>query len=148
MKFEEAFKAESKYLSHEDLKGRDRLVVIESYQHEMIGQGDEAKRKVVIYLQNAPKGWICNPTNGATIASLYGSEMDDWIGREIVLYTDERIPFQGRLVKGIRVRAPKQRTAPPNGGREQVFEERKGYTLSTTRAKDPIEDALDDPPGF
>ena len=76
---------------------------------------------------------------------LYGDDTDGWIGREIVL-TSEFVEFQGKTVKGLRVKPPAQRG---DGKTEHVVEQRKGYSLSSMRQKDPLEEALgDEPPGF
>ena len=64
----------------------------------------------VLYFQGMKKGMICNRTNADRIAHLYGPDNDDWIGREIVLYS-ELTNYQGRAMEGLRVRAP-ERKAP------------------------------------
>lgn len=145
MKFSET-RGEGKYVKAEDLQGRRVTVVIESYQKELLGQGADAKEKLILYFQGKTKGMVCNVTNGGKLADMFGDEMDDWIGREIVLGV-ERVPFQGKMVPGLRIsQAPKRAPAPQqNGGREHVFEERKGYTLSTTRRPDPIEEVTGAP---
>lgn len=144
MKFSEAFATESKYVKSDDLKGRRVPVVIESYQHEVVGQGDDARRKVILYFQGKTKGMVCNPTNGARIADMYGEDMDDWIGREIVLVV-ERVPFAGKMVPGIRVHRPEKRAPQQQNGpqREHTVTDRGGYKLHETRQRDPIEEATD-----
>lgn len=142
MKFSEAFAVESKYVKSDDLKGRRVPVVIESYRHEVIGNGDDAKRKMILYFQGKTKGMVCNATNGAKIADMYGEDMDEWIGREIVLVV-ERVPFAGKMVPGIRVHAPPRRAPAQNGGAQHVLEDKGGYKTSEIRRDpDPIEEMI------
>lgn len=54
------------------------------------------------------KSMTLNSTNGQIIAAIIGSkESADWIGKQIVLYRDPNVSFGGKLVGGIRCRAPK-----------------------------------------
>ena len=91
----------SKYIKSSELKGRSIPVIIERWEIETVGD----QRKMVLYFQGMKKGMICNHTNADRIAHLYGPDNDDWIGREIVLYS-ELTNFQGRTMDGLRVRAP------------------------------------------
>ena len=57
---------------------------------------------------------ICNKTNANRIKFLYGEETDDWTGKEIVL-TSEFVEYQGKTVKGLRVKPPaKPKATPPS----------------------------------
>lgn len=93
----------SKYIKSDDLKGRDVSVLIDHADMEKLG--DETK--LIIYFQGKEKGMVCNKTNFNRIAYLYGDETDDWTGKEIIL-TSEFVEFQGKSVRGLRVRAPRK----------------------------------------
>ena len=93
----------SKYIKSSELKDRAIPVVIERWEIETVGD----QRKMVLYFQGMKKGMICNRTNADRIAHLYGPDNDDWIGREIVLYS-ELTNYQGRAMEGLRVRAPER----------------------------------------
>ena len=55
---------------------------------------------------------VLNSTNGQAVAAITGSEeTDDWIGRKVVLYDDPNVSFGGKLVGGIRIRAPRGQAA-------------------------------------
>lgn len=99
MKLSEAFP--SNYLKSEDLQGHDVTVVISGATMEMLGN----ERKLVLTFQGKKKSMICNKTNAGRIAYLYGDDTDDWTGKEIVL-TSEFVEFQGKTVKGLRIRPP------------------------------------------
>lgn len=101
---------ESKYLTKDDV-GRGALLTIRSVEKEdlsMEGQAQELKH--VLHFQDAPsgKGLVLNWTNAQLCAQALGSEeTDDWIGKQVVLYNDPSVQFQGKLVGGIRIRAAK-----------------------------------------
>lgn len=139
MKLNEVFP--SNYLKSEDLQDRDVPVVIASAEVEMLGN----ERKLVLAFQGKKKTMICNKTNAGRIAFLYGDDTDAWIGKEIVL-TSEFVEFQGKTVKGLRVKPPQKRNNGPQ--REHVITDRGNYKLSETRQRsnDPLDDEL--PPGF
>jgi hypothetical protein len=103
MKLSEAFP--SNYLKSDDLQDHDVTVVIASAQIEMIGQ----ERKLVLSFQGKKKSMICNKTNAGRLSYLYGDDTDGWIGKEAVL-TSEFVEYQGRTVKGLRVKPPAPRT--------------------------------------
>lgn len=143
MKLSDAFP--SNYLKSDDLNGRDVTVVIAGATMEQIG----SDRRLVLSFQNAKKTMICNKTNAGRIAYLYGDDTDGWVGREIVI-TSEFVEYQGKTVKGLRVKPPQQRQAE-QPQRQHVVQQRAGYELSTTtQAPQPAGDPrdLDDPIPF
>jgi len=89
----------SKYLKAADLQGREVKVVIDRVEFETLGDD----RKMVMYFQHKNKGMVVNKTNANRIAFAYGSETDDWAGKEITLKA-EPVDFQGRMVEAIRVK--------------------------------------------
>lgn len=123
MKYTEAFP--SKYVKSDDLQGREVQVVIASVNVESMGDGEQ---KLVLHFQGKTKGMICNRTNADRIAHLYGPDTDDWVGKEVTLYT-EMVNFQGRVTDGIRVKAPPQR----NGKREYVTTPKSNFDLVESR---------------
>lgn len=105
---------ESKYLKKEDC-GPGILVTIKGLSEEnMAMEGQAPDMKWCIHFQEAPKPMALNSTNAQIIAGIVKSEeTDDWAGHKIVLYSDPNISFQGKLVGGIRVRAPRNQPAKP-----------------------------------
>jgi len=103
MKLSEAFP--SNYLKSDDLQGNDVTVVIAGAEMEMVG----SERKLVLTFQGKKKSMICNKTNAGRIAYLYGDDTDGWTGREIVL-TSEFVEYQGKTVKGLRIKPPPTRS--------------------------------------
>ena len=71
----------SKYIKASDLNGQDLDLVIEEVVLETVG-GEELP---IVYFEGAQKILVLKPTNGRTIASIYGPETDNWIGQSITL---------------------------------------------------------------
>jgi hypothetical protein len=92
----------SDYLKADDLKGKNVTVVIADASIEMIGQGHQKERKLVLSFFGKDKKLVCNKTNASTIQKLYGIETDDWKGKAITLSPRE-VEFQGDMVWAIRV---------------------------------------------
>jgi hypothetical protein len=105
MKLSEAFP--SNILKSEDLQGREVAVVIASAEIEPVG----TERKLVLTFQGKKKSMICNKTNAGRIALMYGDDTEEWIGKEILLFADF-VEFQGKSVKGLRIKSPAKRTPP------------------------------------
>lgn len=141
MKLSEIFP--SNYLKSDDLQGHEPTVTIVAAAMETVGND----QRLVLSFQGKKKSMICNKTNAGRIAFLYGDDTDGWIGKEIVL-TSEFVEFQGKTVKGLRVRPPVKRAAsvaPAANGRQHVVTPRPNYDLSETRAApqpDGLQEAL------
>ena len=95
----------SNYLKAADLKGSQVRVTIDRVEVQMVGQGDEAQQKPIIYFIGKDKGLWANKTNMNAIAMVYGPETDDWHGAEIILF-EAMVDFQGKVGPAIRVRIP------------------------------------------
>jgi hypothetical protein len=101
MDMTKALPKNSKHLTAEAL-GAGARVRVRIASVEMAKLGSDTKP--VVYFQGKQKGLALNPTNNTALIDLLGPESDDWIGREIVLYTT-KVDYQGRRVLGIRVDA-------------------------------------------
>jgi hypothetical protein len=91
------------YLKAVDLQGHEPTVIIDAVEMKQFDDGN----KLLLKFQGKQKGLVANKTNAGRIAKLYGDDTDAWIGKEIVLYTDQ-VDFQGSSVDAIRVRGPKK----------------------------------------
>lgn len=107
--------SQSKYLKKPDVTP-DLTVVIESYSYDNLAQqGQPEDMMYCLHFQGDVKPFVLNKTNGELIAMTLGSkDLDHWIGKQITLYVDPTVPFQGKIVGGIRVRyiQPQQQQAP------------------------------------
>ena len=93
----------SKYISSEDLAGKEPTLVISNCVMEEIGQGNDKSNKPVVYFQGAKKGMVLNKTNASTISDMYGPESDAWVGKPVTLITIWT-EYQGKAMQGIRIK--------------------------------------------
>jgi hypothetical protein len=105
---------ESKFLKKEDA-GTGILVTISHVTQENVAkEGADQELKWVIHFKETDKPMVLNSTNGQLIAAILKSEeTDSWAGHKIVLYHDPNVSFGGKLMGGIRVRAPRNQAAKP-----------------------------------
>jgi hypothetical protein len=100
------------------LKGDDILnkgdvnCTIKDVKREVLGQGDKAEKKVVLYFNGSQKKLPLNKTNLSTIASLYGSQAASWRGKRLTIFATP-VNFQGKVSNGIRIRLTAPNTVPP-----------------------------------
>jgi hypothetical protein len=106
--------SESKYLKQGDCDPAI-LVTIAGYEYQDVSLETSPKAmKYILHFEEDVKPLVLNQTNGVIIQSVVGSDdLDEWGGKKIVLYRDPNIMFSGKLVGGIRARAPKNEAAPP-----------------------------------
>ena len=103
---------ETKFLKREDV-GAGVLVTIRGLTQENVAkEGAAPEHKWCLHFDELEKPLVLNSTNGQLIAQIAKSEeTDDWTGTKVVLYDDPSVSFQGKLVGGIRVRAPRNQPA-------------------------------------
>lgn len=94
--------------SHNLEEGEEMLLTIEKFEgEEMVtkvgGKKDEKVPKQVLYFREDVPKMIMNITNGNTIATLYGSHPDKWIGKQIQIYATPVKAF-GKTQDALRVR--------------------------------------------
>lgn len=105
---------ESKFLKKEDVEP-PKLVTIRGFSQQNAGRDDAPEMKWTMSFIELPKPMVMNSTNLQLAAQALGSDdTDNWIGKQVVLYNDPSVQFQGKLIGGIRIRAPKKR--PATGG--------------------------------
>lgn len=78
-------------------------------------EGASPEMKWCLHFRELEKPLVLNSTNIQLCAQICKSEdTDEWIGKRVVLYTDPNVSYAGKLIGGIRVRAPKPgAVAPP-----------------------------------
>lgn len=105
---------QSRFLTRNDV-GRGMLVTIRSISQENVAkEGAPEELRWVVSFDETEKPMVLNSTNGQIIASITKSEeTDNWVGHKVVLYDDPNVSFGGKLVGGIRCRAPRNQPAPP-----------------------------------
>lgn len=134
---------DSKFLKKEDC-GQGILVTIKGLTQENIAMEGQAQEMVwLLHFMENVKPLVFKPVNQQLTALAVGSEeTDDWIGKKIVLFHDPTITMSGKIVGGIRVRAPRNQapkpvtTSPPQPAPMPHVE----------RQTAQAEDSSDDPP--
>lgn len=103
---------DSRFLKRADV-GTGALVTIRNLTQENVAkEGAEPEMKWVIHFDELDKPMVLNSTNANLIAQITRQDdTDNWSDHKVVLYDDPSISFGGKLVGGIRVRAPKGQAA-------------------------------------
>ena len=106
--------SKSSYLKKEDC-GPGILVTIKGVTQENVAkEGAPEELRWCLHFIEQEKPMVLNSTNGQIIAKITGSEDSDaWNGHKIVLYNDPNVSFAGKVMGGIRVRAPRNQPPKP-----------------------------------
>ncbi len=115
---------DSKFLTKTDV-GTGVIVTIKKLEQENVAKsGAPEELKWVCWFAELDKPMVLNNTNGQIMAMILKSEeTDDWSGQQVVLYEDPTIQFAGKIVGGIRVRAPRLKAAAPKPAPRVVQQE-------------------------
>lgn len=103
---------QSNFLTRADVGAGVLVTIKEIFQENIAKQGAPEELKWVMSFEECEKPMVLNSTNGQIIASiLKNEETDNWTGHKIVIFDDPNVSFGGKLVGGIRVRAPRNQAA-------------------------------------
>jgi hypothetical protein len=115
-----------------DLDGREVTIQIEKcFAGELMGEKGRKSKKPMLQFVGKAKKLALNRTNGKTIASLYGTDTDNWAGRWITIYPTTT-DFGGETVDCIRVK-PQVPQGKTGGGKSNG---------NGRNAKPPLEDQI------
>ena len=78
------------------------MLTIKSAEVKKLGQGEDAKNKIVLSFNETSKQLALNSTNSKIIAEKYGDDTERWTGKQITLIVVKK-NFAGKLVDGIQV---------------------------------------------
>jgi hypothetical protein len=101
---------------------------------------DATYEKPVVHFAEIEQALSLNRTNTRTLGADLGDEMNDWVGRRIIIYAGQ-LPFNGRMQPGLQVRVAKN-TGGANSS-DTVYARAKGRTPGAG-VKPPIGTILDD----
>lgn len=103
---------DSKYLKKEDVGNGALFTISGGTMANVALEGQPKDERFCLHFEEVEKPLILNSTNALIMSAIFGSqETDDWIGQRVVLYSDPNISYQGKLVGGIRARAPRGQAA-------------------------------------
>lgn len=75
------------YVAAYDLGGKDVTVTIARVvAGELTDNKGKKAKKPLVYFEGAEKALVLNATNGKTIATMYGNQCEDWIGKRITMF--------------------------------------------------------------
>jgi hypothetical protein len=108
---------EKKFLKQTDV-GKAVLWTVQGCERVNVAkEGAEPEYKWALNFHESDKPLVLNSTNIQLCERIFSSDnTDDWNGKRLVLYVDPTVSYSGKVVGGIRVRAPKAGTpaaAPP-----------------------------------
>ena len=94
----------SKYMKKEDCGENGILVKIADLKQENVAPDNKPEQlKWILYFHGDFKPMVMNGTNTKLIEKALGSdETDDWMDKEIVLFSDENVEYMGEIVGGVR----------------------------------------------
>jgi hypothetical protein len=103
---------ESKFLKQGDVGAGVLMTVRGVNPHNVAKEGAEPENKWCLEVEESDKPLVLNSINIQLCEKVFGSDdTDNWVGKQIVLYTDPNVSYQGKVTGGIRVRAPKVKVA-------------------------------------
>jgi len=98
---------DSRFVGSWDLEGKgEATVTIASVSVVEVHnpENQEKENKPALTFTKGTKGLILNKTNAKAIAAIHGTDTDNWIGKDIVLYATTCKAF-GKQVECIREKA-------------------------------------------
>ncbi len=105
----------STYYNAKDLLSNGSIMLTIDYvAMESVGEGTNKQEKLVAHFKEPnAKLLVISPTKFDAISLIAQSdETDDWPGEKIVLEAG-KVPFQGKLVDSINIRAPRKSVPKP-----------------------------------
>lgn len=103
----------STYLKKEDFPTPALLTIDRLERVNVAPEGQPPENKWALHFLELDRALVLNSTNIQTLGALLGDDTDHWLGHKIVAFADPTVAYAGKLVGGIRLRAPKQQQAKP-----------------------------------
>ena len=104
----------SNFITKSDVQSPILVTIRKFDEYNVAKEGVEPDMRWALIFDEIEKPFILNVTNGEIIKHITGTgNIDDWPGTKIVLYHEPNIMFGGKMVGGIRVRAPKNGYVEP-----------------------------------
>lgn len=99
-----------------DLGEREYTLRIKSVKRgKVTGSGGKSTGKAMITFEGREKPLGCGTAILSQIASLYGNDTTQWVGKLVTIYPDPTVKYGGAAVGGVRVRpiVPKESDLSP-----------------------------------
>ena len=112
---------QSKYLKTNDVPDPVIVTVTKVGKVNLAKEDAAPEWKWAIRFQELEKPMVLNATNIKIAEKVFGSDdTDDWVGKEIILFTDDNVTFGGELVGGLRFKGKEKepvKATPKTGGK-------------------------------
>jgi hypothetical protein len=95
--------SDNRYVAAYELGGKDVTLKIKAAGSASVDGPKGAKRKLIVTFEGARKPFLANATNCKTIAAMYGTDVENWVGKTITLFPTTTSSPDG-VVECIRVR--------------------------------------------
>ena len=98
----------SKFLKQSDFPD-DQICTIRGIKQENVGRDDAPAPEMrwTLYFREHEKPMVLNVTAIRVLEQAFGDESDDWKGKQVTVYVDPNVSFQGKVVGGLRLRPVK-----------------------------------------
>jgi hypothetical protein len=100
----------SKFLKKEDVGDGTVVTITEVAKLNVAAEGAPHEEKWCLIFREFDKPMVLNSTNGQSIAAIVGTGENienTWPGKRVELFNDPNVSYAGKLMGGIRVRAPR-----------------------------------------
>lgn len=104
---------DSKYLKQHDAEDDTIVTVAKVGQANIAKDGEPQDIKWMIRFKEFDKPMVLNRTNISLLGNFLGDDTDDWIGKQVIMYNDESIQFQGKVTGGLRFKRLKAKAKNP-----------------------------------
>ncbi len=94
-------------LSASSIVEKEEVMTIKSISREQIVSSTGRKEIVpVCRFENSALPMVLNKTNMRTLSRIFASDnIEDWYGKQIIVFVQDGIKFGGELVQGLRIKA-------------------------------------------
>lgn len=106
--------APSRFLKQSDFP-KPGLLTVSRFENTNVAPENEPKEmKWVVFFEECEQGMVLSVTNLQLIKAATGTnDPDEAVGKKIVVYVDPTVSFGGKIVGGLRIRAPKGAAPEP-----------------------------------
>jgi len=103
MNIDQVYTSNSNYLKASDIPaGVQAKVVIASCEMVEMDNNGKKENKIALNFQGKDKQLLLNKTNAGSISHVYGPDTDNWIGKEINMFST-KVDYAGQMVDAIRL---------------------------------------------
>ena len=104
---------DTKFIQQTDVDPPLIVTINRVTEEDVSMENQPTKMKFVIYFNEDLKPWAPGFETLQVIHQINGSgDVNNWAGTELILYRDPNVSFGGKVVGGIRCRAPEKQPEP------------------------------------